>query len=38
MNIPVYIFLPIVGGLLGAVIGGRYYTSYKQKNRNLKDK
>lgn len=31
MGIPVYIFLPLIGGVIGGLIGGRIY-----KNNQLK--
>ena len=31
MNVPIYIFLPVLGGIIGGLIGGRIY-----KNNQLK--
>lgn len=37
MTVPVYIFLPVLGGIIGAIIGAREYRNYnrrKKKNFN----
>lgn len=36
MNIPIYIFLPLVGTLLGTVIGIRMHKDFQQKKNNKK--
>lgn len=33
MNIPVYIFLPIIGVIIGTIIGSRAYKNYQLKKR-----
>lgn len=31
MDIPIYIFLPILGGIIGGIIGGRAYRNYNRR-------
>ncbi len=41
MNLPLYSYLPILAGLIGAFIGGRIYKKNQRKKReksNLSDK
>lgn len=33
MNIPFYVFLPILGGIIGAFIGARIYKNRKANNQ-----
>lgn len=34
MNLPFYVFLPIVGGIVGGIIGGYYHKRQKENQRN----
>lgn len=34
MNLPWYIYLPVVGGIIGGLIGGYYYNKNKRKKEN----
>lgn len=31
LNLPWYSYLPIVGGIIGAIIGGYYHKKYQRK-------
>ncbi len=34
MNLPWYIFLPIVGGIVGGIIGGYNHKKYNQRKKS----
>lgn len=34
MNLPFYVYLPIVGGIVGGIIGGYYHKKQKENQRN----
>ncbi len=34
MNLPFYVYLPIVGGIVGGIIGGYYHKRQKENQRN----
>lgn len=34
MNLPFYVYLPILGGIVGGIIGGYYHKKQKENQRN----
>lgn len=34
MNLPFYVYLPIVGGIIGGIIGGYYHKKQKENQQN----